>query len=205
MSNAQYKIESSSTVLGVPLKLRSMDRDTHLCCGKIVAVFTSTDLFPSNASFQRVFTHSFPFSSLFVLLVVFECFSGQSDTLAMTGIWFCVGSSALVWCKYKNLSSLGIERCVWCCVCHLIFAFGSSQKIKEENERLLKEYGYCVMDNHKERIANFKIEPPGLFRGRGNHPKMGMLKRRIMPEDIIINCSKWALHVSHLAFLELVF
>uniref|UniRef100_A0A8C8SHD9 DNA topoisomerase I n=1 Tax=Pelusios castaneus TaxID=367368 RepID=A0A8C8SHD9_9SAUR len=64
------------------------------------------------------------------------------------------------------------------------------QKIKEENERLLKEYGFCIMDNHKERIANFKIEPPGLFRGRGNHPKMGMLKRRIMPEDIIINCSK---------------
>ncbi|XP_043842127.1 DNA topoisomerase 1 [Dromiciops gliroides] len=63
-------------------------------------------------------------------------------------------------------------------------------KIKEENERLLKEYGFCVMDNHRERIANFKIEPPGLFRGRGNHPKMGMLKRRIMPEDIIINCSK---------------
>ncbi|OBS64761.1 hypothetical protein A6R68_06703 [Neotoma lepida] len=63
-------------------------------------------------------------------------------------------------------------------------------KIKEENEKLLKEYGFCVMDNHRERIANFKIEPPGLFRGRGNHPKMGMLKRRIMPEDIIINCSK---------------
>lgn len=65
------------------------------------------------------------------------------------------------------------------------------QKIKEENEKLLKEYGFCIMDNHRERIANFKIEPPGLFRGRGNHPKMGMLKRRIMPEDIIINCSKW--------------
>ncbi|XP_029468354.1 DNA topoisomerase 1 [Rhinatrema bivittatum] len=64
------------------------------------------------------------------------------------------------------------------------------QKIKEENELLLQEYGYCVMDNHKERIANFRIEPPGLFRGRGNHPKMGRLKRRIRPEDIIINCSK---------------
>lgn len=89
---------------------------------------------------------------------------------------------------------------MWCCVYHIIFAFGFSQKIKEENERLLKEYGYCVMDNHKERIANFKIEPPGLFRGRGNHPKMGMLKRRIMPEDIIINCSKWALHAAHLGF-----
>ncbi|GCB64971.1 hypothetical protein scyTo_0000351 [Scyliorhinus torazame] len=63
-------------------------------------------------------------------------------------------------------------------------------KLKEDNEKLLQEYGYCIMDNHKERIANFRIEPPGLFRGRGNHPKMGMLKRRIRPQDIIINCSK---------------
>uniref|UniRef100_A0A8D3D7I9 DNA topoisomerase I n=1 Tax=Scophthalmus maximus TaxID=52904 RepID=A0A8D3D7I9_SCOMX len=63
-------------------------------------------------------------------------------------------------------------------------------KLKEENERLLQEYGFCIMDNHRERIANFRIEPPGLFRGRGDHPKMGMLKRRIRPEDIIINCSK---------------
>ncbi|XP_061902409.1 DNA topoisomerase I, like isoform X2 [Entelurus aequoreus] len=63
-------------------------------------------------------------------------------------------------------------------------------KIKEENERMLQEYGFCIMDNHRERIANFRIEPPGLFRGRGDHPKMGMLKRRIRPKDIIINCSK---------------
>uniref|UniRef100_A0A8C7G723 DNA topoisomerase I n=1 Tax=Oncorhynchus kisutch TaxID=8019 RepID=A0A8C7G723_ONCKI len=67
-------------------------------------------------------------------------------------------------------------------------------KIKVENERLLQEYGFCIMDNHKERIANFRIEPPGLFRGRGDHPKMGMLKRRIRPEDIIINCSKDSKH-----------
>ncbi|KAJ8257854.1 hypothetical protein GJAV_G00190450 [Gymnothorax javanicus] len=68
------------------------------------------------------------------------------------------------------------------------------QKIKEENERILQEYGYCVMDNHRERIGNFRIEPPGLFRGRGDHPKMGMLKRRIRPQDIIINCSKDSKH-----------
>uniref|UniRef100_A0A671P7V2 DNA topoisomerase I n=1 Tax=Sinocyclocheilus anshuiensis TaxID=1608454 RepID=A0A671P7V2_9TELE len=68
------------------------------------------------------------------------------------------------------------------------------QKIKEENERILQEYGFCIMDNHKERIANFRIEPPGLFRGRGDHPKMGMLKRRIRPEDIIVNCSKDSKH-----------
>uniref|UniRef100_A0A4W6EWC7 DNA topoisomerase I n=1 Tax=Lates calcarifer TaxID=8187 RepID=A0A4W6EWC7_LATCA len=68
------------------------------------------------------------------------------------------------------------------------------QKIKEDNERILQEYGFCIMDNHRERIANFRIEPPGLFRGRGDHPKMGMLKRRIRPEDIIINCSKDSKH-----------
>uniref|UniRef100_A0A8B9JPH7 DNA topoisomerase I n=1 Tax=Astyanax mexicanus TaxID=7994 RepID=A0A8B9JPH7_ASTMX len=67
-------------------------------------------------------------------------------------------------------------------------------KIKEENERIVQEYGFCLMDNHKERIGNFRIEPPGLFRGRGDHPKMGMLKRRIRPEDIIINCSKDSKH-----------
>ncbi|KAK7498907.1 hypothetical protein BaRGS_00009999 [Batillaria attramentaria] len=61
---------------------------------------------------------------------------------------------------------------------------------KKENEELVKEYGFCTIDGHKEKIGNFKIEPPGLFRGRGDHPKQGMLKRRVVPEDIIINCSK---------------
>ena len=31
------------------------------------------------------------------------------------------------------------------------------------------------------------MEPPGLFRGRGDHPKMGKLKARIYPRDITIN------------------
>lgn len=64
------------------------------------------------------------------------------------------------------------------------------KKIKEENEALQKEYGFCTIDGHKEKIGNFKIEPPGLFRGRGEHPKMGMLKKRVVPEDVLINCSK---------------
>ncbi|RZF33097.1 hypothetical protein LSTR_LSTR009826 [Laodelphax striatellus] len=62
--------------------------------------------------------------------------------------------------------------------------------IKEQNEELVKKYGFCMIDGHKEKIGNFRIEPPGLFRGRGEHPKMGKLKRRVVAEDIIINCSK---------------
>uniref|UniRef100_A0A3Q4HZA6 DNA topoisomerase n=1 Tax=Neolamprologus brichardi TaxID=32507 RepID=A0A3Q4HZA6_NEOBR len=60
--------------------------------------------------------------------------------------------------------------------------------LKEANQKIVDEYGYCLLDHHKERIGNFKIEPPGLFRGRGEHPKQGMLKKRIQPEDVIINC-----------------
>ncbi|XP_028263769.1 DNA topoisomerase I, mitochondrial [Parambassis ranga] len=64
------------------------------------------------------------------------------------------------------------------------------QALKEDNQRVVDEYGYCILDQHKERIGNFKIEPPGLFRGRGDHPKQGMLKKRIQPENVIINCSE---------------
>ncbi|CAL8260206.1 unnamed protein product [Merluccius merluccius] len=62
--------------------------------------------------------------------------------------------------------------------------------LKVANQKIVEDYGFCLLDHHRERIGNFKIEPPGLFRGRGEHPKQGMLKKRIQPEDVIINCSK---------------
>jgi len=61
---------------------------------------------------------------------------------------------------------------------------------KLKNDELTAYYGICTIDGHKEKIGNFRIEPPGLFRGRGEHPKQGMHKRRVMPEDVIVNCSK---------------
>ncbi len=42
----------------------------------------------------------------------------------------------------------------------------------------------------RQKIGNYRIEPPGLFRGRGEHPKQGLLKTRVRPEDIVINCSE---------------
>lgn len=39
-------------------------------------------------------------------------------------------------------------------------------------------------------MGNFRVEPPGLFRGRGEHPKMGKFKKRIFPRDITINIGK---------------
>lgn len=63
--------------------------------------------------------------------------------------------------------------------------------------KLLKGYGFCIVAELRERIANLKTEPPGLFRSCGNHPKLDMLKRQIMPKDIIITCTKDAQVPSH--------
>lgn len=37
-------------------------------------------------------------------------------------------------------------------------------------------------------MGNFNLEPPSLFRGRGEHPRTGSIKSRLLPEDVQINC-----------------
>ena len=46
------------------------------------------------------------------------------------------------------------------------------------------------MDGKQQPVGNFRIEPPGIFLGRGCNPKLGKVKKRIQPEDIIINIGK---------------
>ena len=63
----------------------------------------------------------------------------------------------------------------------------------EEKQRKLEEkekYGYAIVDGQKESIANYMVEPPGLFLGRGRHPKAGKVKKRIMPGDVTLNIGK---------------
>ncbi|KAJ0946727.1 putative DNA topoisomerase [Helianthus annuus] len=62
--------------------------------------------------------------------------------------------------------------------------------LKEEKMKLEDKYMWAVVDGVKEKVGNFRVEPPGLFRGRGEHPKMGKLKKRIFPSDITINIGK---------------
>lgn len=47
---------------------------------------------------------------------------------------------------------------------------------KKEKKELEEKYGFAVVDGRKEKVGNFRVEPPGLFRGRGAHPKAGCLK-----------------------------
>ncbi|KIY50318.1 hypothetical protein FISHEDRAFT_39784, partial [Fistulina hepatica ATCC 64428] len=58
---------------------------------------------------------------------------------------------------------------------------------KAARDELEAPYKTCLLDGRKEKVGNFRIEPPGLFRGRGEHPRKGALKFRVRPEDITIN------------------
>eukprot|EP00698_Gefionella_okellyi_P026035 TRINITY_DN97_c0_g1_i1.p1 TRINITY_DN97_c0_g1~~TRINITY_DN97_c0_g1_i1.p1 ORF type:complete len:639 (+),score=174.61 TRINITY_DN97_c0_g1_i1:37-1953(+) len=61
---------------------------------------------------------------------------------------------------------------------------------KLETQQLTEHYGFALVDGHKEKVGNFRMEVPGLFRGRGKHPKTGKVKKRVMPEDVTLNLSK---------------
>ncbi|KAI5280231.1 DNA topoisomerase 1, partial [Ascosphaera aggregata] len=66
------------------------------------------------------------------------------------------------------------------------------KKEREKKEEIEAPYKYCIWDGKKQQVGNFHIEPPGLFRGRGEHPKTGKVKQRVRPEQITINIGKEA-------------
>jgi len=61
------------------------------------------------------------------------------------------------------------------------------EKIKSERELIEKKYKTANIDGNVQPVGNFRVEPPGIFIGRGNHPLIGHIKKRIYPEDITIN------------------
>ncbi|KAL5615367.1 uncharacterized protein BROUX77_001204 [Berkeleyomyces rouxiae] len=61
---------------------------------------------------------------------------------------------------------------------------------KAEKDKLEAPFMFCKWDGRKEKVGNFRVEPPSLFRGRGEHPKTGRLKLRVMPEQVTINIGK---------------
>ena len=52
------------------------------------------------------------------------------------------------------------------------------------------KYKTAMVDGQAQQVGNYRMEPPGIFLGRGDNPKIGLIKDRIFPEDIILNLSK---------------
>jgi DNA topoisomerase I len=65
----------------------------------------------------------------------------------------------------------------------------TAEEKKEEKEKEEK-YKIAVVNGKEEEVGNFRIEPPGLFIGRGDNPNIGKIKRRIYPEGVTINIGK---------------
>ncbi len=63
------------------------------------------------------------------------------------------------------------------------------ERKKEAEEKANKEayYKYCLIDGEPEKISNCLVEPPGIFRGRGEHPHAGRIKQRVVPEFVSLN------------------
>lgn len=59
--------------------------------------------------------------------------------------------------------------------------------LREAEAAKCAKYMHAVVDGREEKVGNFRVEPPGLFLGRGEHPLMGKVKARIYPEDVTIN------------------
>ena len=57
-------------------------------------------------------------------------------------------------------------------------ALSSAEKkeVKKAKDEMEEKYTFCILDGRKEKVGNFRVEPPGLFRGRGEHPRKGSLK-----------------------------
>ena len=63
---------------------------------------------------------------------------------------------------------------------------------KEKREALRARYGKAVLDGKEIELANYMVEPPGLFMGRGAHPLRGSWKPRVTASEVTLNLDKGA-------------
>ncbi|MDW3679918.1 MAG: DNA topoisomerase I, partial [Nitrososphaeraceae archaeon] len=62
-----------------------------------------------------------------------------------------------------------------------------SQEKKLEKEKLKAIYGKAKIDGIEVDVANWLVEPPGIFMGRGLHPLRGRWEPRVTPKDVTLN------------------
>jgi DNA topoisomerase-1 len=60
---------------------------------------------------------------------------------------------------------------------------------KAEREALREHYGYAIVNGERVELANYVVEPSGIFMGRGQHPMRGRWKEGARREDVTLNLS----------------
>ena len=60
---------------------------------------------------------------------------------------------------------------------------------KVQREALRDEYGHATVNGRRTELANYVVEPSGIFMGRGRHPLRGRWKEGAQHNDITLNLS----------------
>lgn len=90
------------------------------------------------------------------------------------------------WSKLlKNEEITNFEKCDFSKIYEHILA-NKEKRTDLSNDK----YKIALIDGKEQQVGNYRVEPPGLFIGRGCHPKIGSLKKRVYPEDITLNIGK---------------
>lgn len=90
---------------------------------------------------------------------------------------------------FKDFSKIGWENLIASIESDKESVMSATEKLakKTRNEERKREYGYAVLDGHREKVGNFTVEPASIFYGRGANPNRGKVKGDINPEDVTIN------------------
>lgn len=73
---------------------------------------------------------------------------------------------------------------------HLLEKKQLPKENKDELKKAEEVFTYATVDGKQQKVSNYHIEPPGIFLGRGCNPKLGKIKHRLYPENVILNLSK---------------
>lgn len=66
-------------------------------------------------------------------------------------------------------------------------ALAAERKVKRE--ALREQFGYALVNGERTELANYVVEPSGIFMGRGRHPLRGRWKEGARHGDITLNLS----------------
>lgn len=101
-----------------------------------------------------------------------------------------------------SIRGLGIEKIELCDFSNIVkylekiqmqkkeMSKSEKEKCKKDKEKEEEPFKTATVDGKDQPTGNFRIEPPGIFIGRGCHPKLGTIKVRTEPKDVTINIGK---------------
>lgn len=95
----------------------------------------------------------------------------------------------------KNSEIQSLQLCNFSKMKEYINKQNEEKKIERKNKKNEIDtsddiYKIAVVDGKPQAVSNYKVEPPGIFIGRGKNPHLGKLKKRVYSEDVTINIGK---------------